>query len=111
MIAKTMCMGIAYLCRPIKALAVGMPLLLSLALGGCGSSSGGSSLMDARAEAPTRPKASGYLPVEYLPPARDQAAMASAEQAKLKKELLATRDRQAATAKAQGDTPAQPAKP
>jgi hypothetical protein len=50
--------------------------------------------------------------VEDLPPARDQAAITPVEQAKLKKELLAARDRQAAAAKAQGDiSPAQPAKP
>jgi hypothetical protein len=102
-------MGIAYLYRPIKALAVGVPLLLSLSLGGCASS--GSSLMDAHAEVPVPPKTSGYLPVEDLPSARDQAAITPIEQAKLKKELLAARDRQAAAAKAQGDTPPQPAKP
>ena len=103
-------MGIAYLNRRIAALAVGMPLLLSLSLGGCASSS--SSLMDARAEAPAPAKKSGYLPVEDLPPPREQSAMPPDERAKLKKELLAARDRQAAAAKAQGDiSPAQPAKP
>jgi hypothetical protein len=104
-------MGIAYLCKRIAALAVGVPLLLSLSLGGCASSSGGSSLMDAHAEAPTPPKANAYLPVEDLPPPRDQTAMTRDEQVKLKKELLAARDRQAAAAKSQGDTPAVPAKP
>jgi hypothetical protein len=103
-------MGIAYLTKRTAALAMGMPLLLSLSLGGCASSS--SSLMDAHAEAPAPAKTSRYLPVEDLPPARDQAAITPVEQAKLKKELLAARDRQAAAAKAQGDiSPAQPAKP
>ena len=102
--------SIAYLYRPITALAVGMPLLLSLSLGGCATSTAGSSLMDAHAEAPAPPKANGYLPVEDLPPARDQAAMTRDEQAKLKKELLAARDRQAVAAKSQGD-PLQPIKP
>lgn len=89
-----------------------MPLLLSLSLGGCVTASGGSSLMDAHAEAPAPPKAGGYLPVEDLPPPRDQAAMTRDQQAKIKKELLAARDRQAAAAKAQGDIPpAQYAKP
>ena len=101
-------MGIAYLNRRIAALAVGMPLLLILSLGGCASSS--SSLMDAHAEAPAPAKTSRYLPVEDLPPARDQAAMTRDEQAKLKKELLAARDRQAVAAKSQGD-PLQPIKP
>jgi len=102
-------MGIAYLSKRITALAVGVPLLLSLALGGCASS--GSSLMDAHAEAPVPAKTSGYLPVEDLPPPRDQSAMTPVEQSKLKKELLAARDRQAAAAKAQGDTPLQPMRP
>ena len=104
-------MGIAYLFKRITALAVGMPLLLSLSLGGCASSTARSSLMDAHAEAPAPPKTSGYLPVEDLPPPRDQTAMTRDEQAKLKKELLAARDRQAAAAKAQGDTASQLAKP
>jgi hypothetical protein len=105
-------MGTAYLYKRIAALAVGMPLLLSLSLGGCASSGVGSSLMNARAEAPAPAKTSGYLPVEDLPPPREQAAMTPDERAKLKKELLTARDRQDAAAKAQGDiSPAQPAKP
>jgi hypothetical protein len=102
-------MGIAYLYRQITALAAGMPLLLSLSLGGCATS--GSSLMDARAEAPAAPKASAYLPVEDLPPKRDMPAMTSDERLKLQKELIAARDRQLAAAKAQGATSAEPVKP
>ena len=105
-------MGIAYVMSRTAALALAAPLLLSLSLGGCVTASGGSSLMDAHAEAPTPPKTSGYLPVEDLPPPRDQAAMTRDQQAKLKKELLAARDRQAVAAKSQGDIPpAQYAKP
>ena len=37
--------------------------------------------------------------MEELPPNRDQAAIAPDEQAKIKKELLAARDRQASTVK------------
>jgi hypothetical protein len=104
-------MGIAYRFKRTTALALGMPLLLSLSLGGCVTADGGSSLMDAHAEAPGPASAKpGYLPVEDLPPARDQAAMTRDEQAKLKKELLAARDRQAVAAKSQGD-PLQPIKP
>jgi hypothetical protein len=61
--------------------------------------------MDAHAEAPAPAQTSGYLPVEDLPPARDQAAMTRDQQAKIKKELLAARDRQAAAAKSQGEIP------
>lgn len=104
-------MGIAYFVKRTTALAAA-PLLLSLSLGGCVTANSGSSLMDAHAEAPmpapTEPM--GYLPVEDLPPPRDQAIMTRDEQMKLKKELLAARDRQAVAAKSQGD-PLPPIKP
>ena len=97
-------MGIAYFLNRTTALALAVPLLLSLSLGGCVTASGGSSLMDAHAEAPmpAPSKPLGYLPVGDLPPARDQAIMTRDEQVKLKKELLAARDRQAIAAKSQG---------
>ena len=101
-------MGIAYVNEQISALAAGSLLLLSLSLGGCATSAGGSSPMDARAEAPTPPKTSGYLPVEDLPPPRETPVMTPDERSKLKTELLAARDRQAAAAKAQGAEPAKP---
>jgi hypothetical protein len=104
-------MGIAHIYRQIAALAAGTPLLLSLALGGCATSTAGSSLMDARAETPAPPKASAYLPVEDLPPKREMPAMTPDERSKLQKELIAARDRQEAAAKAQGAAPAEPAKP
>jgi hypothetical protein len=102
-------MGIAYVC---KALAVGVPLLLSLSLGGCATSTAGSSLMDARAEAPASAPSQPniYLPVGDLPPDRDMPVMTSDERAKLQKELIAARDRQAVVVKAQGATPAEPGK-
>ena len=101
-------MGIAY---ANKALAAGALLLLSLSLGGCATPSAGSSLMAARAEAPEPPKTGGYLPVEDLPPQREQPAMTPDERLKLKKELIAARDRQAAAGKAQGAALAEPVKP
>ncbi len=107
-------MGVAYVSneRKITALAAGALLLSSLSLGGCTTSTAGSSLMDARAEAPAPPKASAYLPVEDLPPQREKPAMTADERLKLQKELIAARDRQAAAAKAQGDpAPAGPIKP
>ena len=108
MLAEHACMGIAYVSGQVTALAVRAVLLSILSLGGCASSS--SSLMDARAEAPSPQQK--YLPVEDLPPKREKPAMTADEQAKLKKELTAARDRQATSAKAQGSaTPVKPMKP
>jgi hypothetical protein len=104
-------MGIAYVYKQITALAAGTPLLLSLLLGGCATSTAGSSLMDARAEAPEPPKTSVYLPVEDLPPQRENPVMTPDERLKLKKELIAARDRQEAAKKAKGATQADPVKP
>jgi hypothetical protein len=83
-------------------------LLLSFSLGGCATSTAGSSLMDARAEAPMPSKTAGYLPVEDLPPPRQMPIMTPDERSKLKNELIAARDRQAIAAKAQGNEPAKP---
>jgi hypothetical protein len=47
--------------------------------------------------------------VEDLPPNRDEVAIAPAEQAKIKAELLAARDRQASAAAAQDQAAAQAA--
>jgi hypothetical protein len=69
-------------------------LLSNLSLGGCATSTAGSSPMDARAEATAPPKASAYLPVEDLPPQREKPAMTAEERSKLQKELIAARDRQ-----------------
>jgi hypothetical protein len=98
-------MGIAYVDKQKVALVAGALLLVSLSLGGCATSTGGSSLMDARAEVPASPKTSGYLPVEVLPSARDKAVMTTDERLKLQKELIAARDRQEKAA------PAEPVKP
>ena len=87
-------MGIAYVYRRTAALAAAALLLSSLSLGGCATSTTGSSLMDARAEAPAAPKTSAYLPVEVMPPAREKPAMTADERLKLQKELIAARNRQ-----------------
>src|SRR3979490_939652 len=79
----------------VKALVAAALLLSSLSLGGCATSTAGSSPMDARAEAPAPPKTSVYLPVEDLPPKREKPAMTLDERLKLQKELIAARDRQA----------------
>ena len=107
-------MGVAYASneRQISALAAAALLLSSLSLGGCGTSTAGSSLMDARAEEPGHPKTTGYPAVEDVPPRPEKPAMTADEQLKLKKELSATRDRQAPGGKARTRAaPAQPVKP
>jgi hypothetical protein len=90
------------------ALVAGALLLSSLSLGGCTTSTAGSSLMDARAEAPAPPKASVYLPVEDLPPQREKPAMTIDERSKLEKELIAARDRQTPDGKAKGSAARRP---
>ena len=81
-----------------KTVALGALLLSALALGGCSSAITELPIAGTPVGAPARPnEPGGYLPVEDLPPNRDQAAIAPDEQAKIKKELLAARDRQAST--------------
>ena len=65
-------------------------------LGGCSSTIADMPLVGTPADAPARSKDAGaYLPVHDLPPDREEAEMTPAEQAKIKAELLAARDRQA----------------
>ena len=86
------------------SLATAALLLSGLSLGGCATSTAGSSLMDARAEAPAPPKAGVYLPVEDLPPKREKPAMTPDERLKLQKDLTAARDRHPPDAKAKTKT-------
>ena len=75
---------------------MGALLLSAVALGGCSSSIADMPLLGTPADAPARPKeAGGYLPVHDLPPDREEAALPPAEQAKIEKELIAARNRQA----------------
>jgi len=84
-------------------LALGALMLSALALGGCSSSIAELPIVGTPASAPSRSsEAGGYLPVEDLPPDRDQAAIPLDEQTRIKKELLAARDRQASAVKDQG---------
>ena len=87
----------------VSALVAVALLLSSLSLGGCMTSTAGSSLMDARAEAPVLPKAS-----VYLPPKPEKPAMTVDERSKLEKELIAARDRQAPDGKAKGGAARRP---
>jgi hypothetical protein len=91
--------------RKGRALAWGALLVSALALGGCATSIADLPFVGTPVDAPGRPKDAGaYLPVEDLPPNRDEAAIAPEEQAKIKAQLLAARDRQASAtaAKDQG---------
>ncbi len=85
--------------RKKRVLALGALLASALTLGGCSVSIADLPLVGTPADAPPRPKEAGaYLPVHELPPDRQESAMAPAERAKVEKELIAARDRQAAAA-------------
>lgn len=85
----------------------GALLLAAFALGGCSTSIADLPLVGTPADAPGRSKDAGnYLPVENLPPNRDEAAIAPDEQAQIKAELLAARDRQASIAAKDPNNPA-----
>src|ERR1700686_315842 len=84
------------------ALAASALLLSVISLGPLG----------ARAEEPGRSRTTGYPVLEDVPPTPAKPAMTADEQLKLKKELSATRDRQAPGDKAKGGAGrAQPKKP
>jgi hypothetical protein len=102
MCVKQTCMSIAYVNRPIRVLAAGALLSLTLSLGGCATSTAGSPQMDARAEAPAPLKTIGYPRLEDQPQSREKM---NADELKLKKELTTARDRQAAAVKAREGTP------
>jgi hypothetical protein len=103
--------SIAHVNLRVTEIASASLLLLSLLLSGCATSTVGSSIMDARAEVAVHPKATGYPAVEDIPPRPEKAAMASDEQLKLKKELLATRERQAKFKAKEDAARADPVKP
>jgi hypothetical protein len=82
--------------REKRARAFGALLISALALGGCSISIADLPLAGTPADAPARPKETGaYLPVNELPPNREEAAMNPAERAKIQSELVAARERQA----------------
>jgi hypothetical protein len=81
---------------PLKRmLALAALLMAPLALGGCSSQLADLPIVGTPADAPARPKEQGaYLPVNDLPPDRDDTAMDPATRDKLKAELIAARNRQ-----------------
>lgn len=96
--------------REKRALALGALLASALALGGCSTSIADLPLVGTPADAPARAKESGaYLPVNELPPEREEAAMNPVERAKIQKELLAARDRQASAVAAKDSAAKDPA--
>jgi hypothetical protein len=71
-------------------------MLLALSAGGCATSIADMPLVGVPSDAPTRPNQPGSYPaVHDLPAAREQSTMDPTEQAKIEKELIAARDRQA----------------
>ena len=92
--------------RSKRMLVVGALVACASALAGCSTSIADLPIVGTPADAPARPKEPGsYLPVNNLPPDRDEAAMDEATRAKMKAELAAARARQAEAAAANG-TPA-----
>jgi hypothetical protein len=81
-------------------------LLLALPVGGCSTSIADLPLIGTPADAPARPKETGSYPaVHDLPQDRPENAMDAAERNKVASELIAARDRQAATGAAQNPAP------
>ena len=81
------------------ALAGAALLLTVLALGGCSTSIADIPLGTASSDARAKDQ-SAYPPVNESPPARDEAVIEPAERAKIQKELIAARERQASAAAA-----------
>jgi hypothetical protein len=76
----------------------GVLVMSAFALSGCSSQIADMPSLEP-ADAPARPSNSGaYLPVNDLPPGRDEATISPEERAKIEKELKAARDRQASAA-------------
>ena len=79
--------------------------MTALALGGCATSIAEMPLGSGSSDVSARSKdANPYLPVEDLPPKRDEAVIAPDQQAKIKAELAAARDRQASASAAKDQT-------
>jgi hypothetical protein len=93
--------------RPKRVLVLGAVLISALALAGCTSQIADLPLVGTPADAPARPKEQGaFLPVNDLPPNRDEAAMDPKERAKIQAELVAARDRQAVATPGNAPAPA-----
>jgi hypothetical protein len=81
-------------CRPMRG--VGALVACALLLAGCSSQIADLPGVGVPSDAPQRPKEpSAYLPVNDLPPNRDEEVLDPKERAKIRDELKAARDRQA----------------
>jgi hypothetical protein len=82
--------------RQKRWFALAALMMSALGLSGCTSSIADLPLLGTPADAPERPKEQGtYLPVNELPPNRDEQVLDPKERAKIQAELIAARDRQA----------------
>jgi hypothetical protein len=80
-----------------RILRAGALFACAIALSSCSSSIADLPLVGTPADAPPRPKETGaYLPVNDIPPNRDEAVMDPKERARIQAELIAARERQAA---------------
>src|ERR1700758_1052679 len=96
--------------RSKRMLVVGVLVACASALAGCSTSIADLPIVGTPADAPARPKEPGsYLPVNNLPPDRDESAMDQATRDKIKAELKAAREKQAEAAAANA-SPANPPK-
>src|SRR5215467_6288353 len=82
--------------RSKQLLALAAVLVAVLSLSGCSSQIADLPLIGTPTDAPERPKEQGaFLPVNDLPPNRDEAVIDPATRAKIQSELIKARDRQA----------------
>ena len=87
--------------RQRRMLGLGALVACALALAGCSSQIADLPGVGVPTDAPPRPKEPGaYLPVNDLPPNRDEQALDPKERARIQAELAAARDRQAVAAPA-----------
>jgi hypothetical protein len=97
--------------RPKRLLVGGALVACTLALAGCSTSIADLPIVGTPADAPARPKEPGsYLPVNNLPPDRDESAMDPATRDKIKAELAAARAKQAEAAAANATPVGAPSK-